>query len=93
VIQGTLGTNENSFEKFAVYPNPSNGRFNVVLSTSEEVKMAIYDIRGRSVYNKSFDSEGAVFNKEIDLNTLSSGVYILNVESAGKRESKRIIIE
>lgn len=93
VIQGTLGTNENSFEKFAVYPNPSNGKFNVILSTSEEVKMAIYDIRGRSVYNKSFDSEGAVFNKEIDLNSLSSGVYILNVESAGKRESKRIIIE
>ena len=93
VIQGTLGTNENSFEKFAVYPNPSNGKFNVVLSTAEPVKLEVFDIRGRSVYGKTFESEGTIFNKEIDLNSLSSGVYILNVNSGGKREAKRIIIE
>ncbi|MCL9806606.1 M4 family metallopeptidase [Flavobacterium amniphilum] len=93
VVQGTLGNNENSFEQFAVYPNPSNGKFNVVLSTSDVVNIGIYDLRGRSVYNKSFESTGSVFNKEIDLNSLSSGVYILNVNSGGKREAKRIIIE
>lgn len=93
VIQGTLGTNENSFEKFSVYPNPSKGKFNVVLSTTEEVKVTIYDIRGRSVYQQSYPSKGIVFNEEISLNSLTSGVYILNVESAGKKEARRIIIE
>lgn len=93
VIQGTLGTNENSFEQFAVYPNPSNGKFNVVLSASDKVNIGIYDLRGRSVYNKSFESNGTVFNKEIDLNSLSSGVYILNVSSGDKKEAKRIVIE
>ena len=93
VVQGTLSRGENSFEQFAVYPNPSKGKFNVILSTSEEVKVEVFDIRGRSVYNKTHKSEGAIFNKEIDLNTISSGVYILNIESAGKKEARRIIIE
>lgn len=93
VIQGTLSRGENSFEQFAVYPNPSKGKFNIVLSTSEEVKVEVFDIRGRSVYNKSYKSEGALFNKEIDLNSISSGVYILNIESAGKKEARRIIVE
>lgn len=93
VVQGTLSRGENSFEQFAVYPNPSKGKFNVVLSTSEEVKVEVFDIRGRSVYNQSHESQGAIFNKEIDLNTISSGVYILNIESAGKKEARRIIIE
>ena len=93
VVQGTLGTNGNSFEQFVVYPNPSNGKFNVALSTSDKVDIGIYDLRGRSVYNKSFESNGAVFNKEIDLNSLSSGVYILNVSSGSKKEARRIIIE
>ncbi|SHJ08581.1 M4 family metallopeptidase [Flavobacterium terrae] len=93
VVQGTLSREENSFEQFVVYPNPSKGKFNVVLSSSDEVKVEVFDIRGRSVYNKSYQSDGAVFNKEIDLNTISSGVYILNIESAGKKEARRIIIE
>lgn len=93
VVQGTLSRNQNSFEQFVVYPNPSKGKFNVVLSSSDEVKVEVFDIRGRSVYNKSYQSDGAVFNKEIDLNTISSGVYIFNIESAGKKEARRIIIE
>lgn len=93
VIQGVLARTENQFSQFSVYPNPSKGIFNVELSTSEKVGIQLYDMRGRSVYNKTFDAEGVTFNKQIDLSSLSSGVYILNVESAGKKEGMRIIIE
>lgn len=93
VIQGTLSRPENQFSQFAVYPNPSKGIFNIELSTNEKVGVQLYDMRGRSVYQKTFDAEGTTFNKQIDLSSLSSGVYILNVESAGKKEGKRIIIE
>ncbi|MEO8516128.1 MAG: M4 family metallopeptidase [Flavobacterium sp.] len=92
VVQGTLSTPENQFESFGVYPNPSNGVFNVVLSTSEKVNVSLFDLRGRSIYNDSFANIGSVFSKELNFSTLSSGIYILNVESAGKKASKRIII-
>lgn len=93
LIQGTLSSVENQFEEFAVYPNPSNGKFAVKLSTLENVKVQVFDIRGRSVYNKTFENNGVSFNQELNLGSLTSGVYILNVESAGKKEGKRIIIE
>ena len=93
VIQGTLATNENQFEEFAVYPNPSNGKFTVKLSTSEQVNLQLFDIRGRSIYSKKFEANGVTFNQELDLSTIASGLYILNVESAGKKEARRIIIE
>ena len=92
VVQGTLSTQENQFESFGVYPNPSNGLFNVVLSTSEKVIITLHDLRGRSIYNETFSSNGSVFNKELNFSTLSSGIYMLNVESAGKKASKKIII-
>ncbi|WP_136668197.1 M4 family metallopeptidase [Flavobacterium sp. H122] len=93
VIQGTLGNAQNSFDEFKVYPNPSNGSFNLVLSSSEKVNVEVFDLRGLLVFKKSFDSNGVSFNRQIDLNNLSSGVYILNVESAGKKEARRIIKE
>lgn len=93
VVQGTLGRAENQFDQFAVYPNPSNGKFNIVLSTTDNVNVQLFDIRGRSVYTQLFNSTGISFNQQIDLSSLSSGVYILNVESNGKKEARRIIIE
>lgn len=93
VVQGTLSTQENNFETFKVYPNPSKGIFNVVLSTSEKVSLSLFDLRGRSIYNETFSNNNAVFNKELNLSNLSSGVYFLNVESQGKKASNKIIIE
>jgi bacillolysin len=92
VVQGVLSTQENEFESFGVYPNPSNGLVNVVLSTSEKVNITLHDLRGRSIYNETFSSNGSVFNKELNFDNLSSGIYMLNVESAGKKASKKIII-
>ncbi|MFM9989701.1 M4 family metallopeptidase [Flavobacterium sp.] len=93
LVQGTLSTQENEFENFGVYPNPSNGLFNVVLSTSDKVNITLHDLRGRSIYNETFSSNGSVFNKELNFSTLSSGIYMLNVESEGKKASKKIIIK
>ncbi len=93
VIEGTLSREENQFEQFAVYPNPSNGKFNIVLSTTDKVNVQLFDMRGRSVFNKLYNSNGISFNQQIDLSSLSSGVYILNVESNGKKDARRIIIE
>ena len=92
LVQGTLSSQENEFESFGVYPNPSNGLVNVVLSTSEKVNITLHDLRGRSIYSETFSSNGSVFNKELNFSTLSAGVYMLNVESAGKKASKKIII-
>lgn len=92
VIEGTLSTNENNFETFNVWPNPSNGTVNIQLNTTEKVNVTLFDIRGRNVFNKVYSSTGSMFNQEVNFNALEKGIYLLNVESEGKKATKKLII-
>nr|WP_294938886.1 M4 family metallopeptidase [uncultured Flavobacterium sp.] len=92
LIQGTLSAAENNFETFNVWPNPSKGNITIQLTTSDKVNVTLFDIRGRNVYNKVFNSTGTLFNEEIHFNALEKGVYLLNVESEGKKATKKLII-
>ncbi|CAM3694084.1 M4 thermolysin family metalloprotease precursor [Flavobacterium saliperosum S13] len=92
VIEGTLSTSENNFETFNVWPNPSNGNVNIQLNTSDKVNVTLFDIRGRKVYNNVFTSSGAMFSQEVNFNSLEKGIYLLNVESEGKKATKKLII-
>ncbi|PDS25048.1 zinc-dependent metalloprotease [Flavobacterium branchiophilum] len=90
----TLSVPETQFTDFVVYPNPSRGNFNVKFnsSTSNAVKMIIHDMRGRVIYNNDFNNNG-VFNENIQLDNVQSGVYLLSVTDGVKKEVKRIVIE
>ena len=90
---GFLSIIQNNFEEFGISPNPSKGIFNIKLSTADKVAIHIFDSRGRNVFSESFNSKDITFNKELDLSTLSSGLYLMTVESDGKKETKKIIIE
>ena len=92
VIQGVLGSPSNQIESFVVYPNPSNGKVTVSMTTSEQVKIELHDINGRIIYQSNFNSEGSIFNKELDFGNVQSGIYFLNVETEGKKSSRRIIM-
>ncbi len=95
VITGTplLSNNENNFETFTISPNPSNGNILVRLSTSEEVKVDLFDIRGRKCFNAIYENSNTFFNKEINLGQLEKGIYLINVTSDGITETKKVIIQ
>jgi Secretion system C-terminal sorting domain len=88
----TLATPDNDFANFNVYPNPSNGKLNIQLATSDKVEVSLFDLRGRKIYQEKFLNSQTVFNQEINLGNFSSGLYILNVESEGKKATKEILI-
>lgn len=92
VVQGTLATAQNNFETFNVWPNPSTGAVNIQLNTTEKVNVTLFDIRGRNVFNKVYNSTGSMFNQEVNFNSLEKGIYLLNVESEGKKATKKLII-
>ncbi|MEW5677024.1 M4 family metallopeptidase [Flavobacterium enshiense] len=92
VVQGTLSTKDNGFETFNVWPNPSNGNVTIQLNTSEKVNVSLFDMRGRNVYNKVFNPTGTMFNQEVSFNALEKGVYLLSVESEGKKATRKLII-
>jgi hypothetical protein len=93
VVEENLSTAENAFNSFAVSPNPSKGTVILSLSTDSDVKVSLFDISGRNIYNNTYSNSDIIFNQELKFNNLSKGIYLLNVESNGKKASKKLIIE
>jgi len=94
IITGTpsLSTATNAFDLFSVSPNPSKGIVLVQLTTTENVNVSLYDVRGRICYKKEFDNTTTPFAQELQLGELEKGIYLLNVTSEGKTQTKKIVI-
>ena len=67
IIQ-TSNNSENDISDFVVFPNPSNGVYNII-SPLEIQDNLIFDLSGRLLFSSK--------SKQLNLNKLSSGVYLL----------------
>jgi hypothetical protein len=81
-----LTVNENSEMVFSVSPNP----FSDVITVSgiyplETITYKLFDIDGKWI------KTGFIENAQINLNALTSGMYLLQLSSRGKTETKKII--
>lgn len=80
---------------FTVYPNPSNGLVNIEihsLTTINNTKIAVYDMKGLLVYESITKNNNTYFIKSLPLQSLSSGIYLLLIISNQERLTKKLII-
>ena len=82
-------------ESFSIYPNPSNGTFELYLKSdrSHFIDVNILDALGRNVYAERSQEVGIRFKKTFNLSHLAKGVYTVNIISNGNTLNKRIVIE
>ncbi len=86
-----------------VYPNPSSGIFTVNLKNTPiairtvdlpadkaGAKIFVYDILGNCILKKDCKNET---NAQINLSTLSKGIYFMQMDEGSERTTKKIIIE
>jgi hypothetical protein len=80
----------NNPELFRVYPNPSNGLFNIRINQYVgKVTIEVVDLNGRLVYsqnNTDFNVE-----KSIDMSQFQSGMYIVKVNNNQVNFSQKIV--
>ena len=76
-----------------VFPNPSNGLFNVMWhgSLGGDIVYNIVDGLGRIIDSGVWNETGSSFNTVVDLSGLESGMYRLNVLSNGIPSSMQLI--
>ncbi|MDX2362320.1 MAG: T9SS type A sorting domain-containing protein [Crocinitomicaceae bacterium] len=85
---GDLGVDELTAE-FQVYPNPSTGVINVVLSSGVEGMVEIRDIQGKLVQLTSLTGQSSMINLDV-----LSGIYFIQlVQDDRHSEPQRIVIE
>ena len=89
-----LSTEGFEIENLMIYPNPNNGSFNVQLNSTSgnDIKIGVYDVRGRLVFDKSYQNSG-LFNQSLNLNNVQSGIYFVTVQDGSKKTTKKIVVE
>ncbi|WP_031428810.1 PQQ-dependent sugar dehydrogenase [Flavimarina sp. Hel_I_48] len=91
VDQNALGLNQKQLQNIALYPNPANGVLNVSLGENEgNVNLAIFDILGKKVLEKSITSA----KSRVNISNLKKGIYFATIESAELRSyTQKLIVK
>lgn len=88
VTSDILRTNQNAIAGLRVYPNPvTNGTLFIETSANAEKTIAIYDVLGKKVLSTS-TSDNAV-----NVGSLNTGVYIVQITEEGKTSSRKLVIK
>jgi hypothetical protein len=84
---GTLGNSDLVLaqNEIAVYPNPSEGVFNVDVPFSGEIHLEVNDLSGRTIIRTE--------DNTIDLSSFRKGIYILNIQAGEQSQTKKLILK
>lgn len=88
-VTEVVGVNNTYKEKYRIYPNPSNGIFNIQMEASELNKSLIYIYSLEGKLLKSFKYE----QQEVKISELPKGMYILKVITTSNSFEERIVID
>ena len=87
--------NENALN-FNIYPNPSTNIFTLSIAktqTNREIKINVIDVLGKTVYTETIKNFNGSMQKEINLEGISKGTYIIKLISNDFTATKKIVVE
>lgn len=73
--------------EISVFPNPTTDILNIRVSSSTQKIINIYSITGENIYSKKINN----LQENIDISSIPSGVYFLNITSGTTNFYKKII--
>lgn len=83
-----LGIAKENLLEFSMFPNPTTEFLTVQLpSGSNSADVSVYDLAGRQLRKSTINSN----TNKIDVKELSTGMYLLKIESEGKIGSKQFL--
>ncbi len=85
----------NNRQSFSVFPNPSNGNFNVTYDNLEKGNyvLEVNTLLGQNVYKESLTNISGNINKPLSIPNKEKGVYIITLtNSNGNKISKKLVV-
>lgn len=100
VYPSTENQNQNAkkqIENILIYPNPAKTEINISykITSPSMVNISILDLSGKAVYQQKSNENFPLgtYQKRIKTDRLTSGTYMMIIETKDYRESKKIIIQ
>ena len=85
---GQDASNKGDIDGFKIYPNPvTEGRVYIITASNSPKKVRIFDVLGTPVL------ETTIQGKELNLNGLNAGVYLIQVFEKDKVATRKLIVK
>ena len=85
---------ENVFNNFSVFPNPTTGLLNIELETSEKnIDLEVFDIIGKSLLKTTAKHNGGLLQKTIDISHLHEGIYFVKISAGEKNTTVKVSLK
>lgn len=78
---------ESTIEGLSLYPNPvTNGRVYIATKNDAEKEIQIFDVLGKKVFQSQLNT------RELNISSLSPGVYIIKIREEESTATRKLII-
>ena len=77
-----------AIQPFSVYPNPSNGQFQIEMETNGSYTVEVMNMMGQMVYAEEKDNASRSF-----INLETNGMYLIRVVLDGQSYHKRVVVQ
>jgi len=90
-----LGIEELNVYALSIYPNPSNGDFNVSFNASvtEKYTLKVYDEAGKLVYDALIENQNGTFVKQVQLGKVASGIYNVSLSNGSVESNRKVVVK
>lgn len=90
VIEGTLSNESFNLNDLEIYPNPTKG--NVIISVGNNILKGIevYNTLGKIVQKNNYSNQN-ISSQELDLTSLSNGVYFIKINANNEIITRKIV--
>ncbi len=95
IVTTTAGVEEDNADYIiSVYPNPSNGIFQMdaELTSAKDVIISVSNMLGQEVYSEILP-EANVYRQTIDISRFDKGLYILTLTSGEKKVTRKLMVD
>ena len=76
-----------------LFPNPTQGMFEIVFTPRQQTRLIISDLNGRIVLTETIGRQEYPFRKTVDLTREARGTYLVGIESNGVMDTHRVILQ
>lgn len=83
-----------SISELSVYPNPANNKVHLAFESQKQstVLVGIYDLSGKLVIQKEFESQNGRSIIDLNVNNIENGSYIIMIHDGDKQLQSKLII-
>ncbi len=93
-VTTSMNVEDYSFNDFMLYPNPSEGVYNIEFNPEvmDDLEITLYDVNGRRIKHETYrEISSNVFQMRLDYQDIKAGVYFLMIKNGDKSATKRLI--